>query len=93
MVVGVAWAGHVSVLIRVTHVHRLIAGYHSARMFRTLKGTSWKNAAALVSGWIREESYLSTNIPGSTENIIVVYENGIALGQYPLNFDSIITML
>ena len=30
------------------HCYRAISGYHSARMFRTLKGTNWKKAAALV---------------------------------------------
>ena len=27
---------------------RIIAGFHAARMFRTLKGSDWKVAAALV---------------------------------------------
>ena len=30
-------------------VCRATAGYHSARMFRTLRGNSWKKAATLVS--------------------------------------------
>ena len=68
-------------------VRRLIAGYHSARMFHTLKGSSWRNAAALVSGWVRDEVYLLVNVAASAKNTITVCKNVVTLHQYsPKNF-------
>jgi len=31
------------------HVHRLIAGYYSSRLYKTMRGQQWKRAAFLVS--------------------------------------------
>ena len=39
----------VSNLPPATHRCSAIGGFHAARMYRTLKGTNWKKAAALVS--------------------------------------------
>ena len=58
-------------------VPRVIAGYHAARMFRTLKGSSWKNAAALVSGWVKSGGHLLASVAGSTRNTLIISKNNV----------------
>ena len=46
----------------VSFISSATAGYHSARLFRTLKGNNWKKAASLVSNSTNQSVALISNV-------------------------------